>query len=136
MNIKTNEKCNIAESTFRNTIFFKWKYLSSYDTRFVPRDRFVRIAFQTCKSPYLLILWYLFADPLCKRLSDKGGQGSRLLASTGILMVAGGIATSTLFHRSRLQILSYGFLGGKNSIFLILFIRCIRIINQECHSMG
>jgi hypothetical protein len=63
-------------------------------------------------------MWYLFADPLCKKLSDrKGGQGSRLLASTGILMVAGGIATTTLLHKSRLQVLSYGFLGGKNNVY-------------------
>jgi hypothetical protein len=51
-------------------------------------------------------------------------------------MVAGGIATTTLFHRSRLQILSYGILGGKNIIFLALFTKYVRVINRECHNMG
>ncbi|XP_033610069.1 uncharacterized protein LOC111871108 isoform X2 [Cryptotermes secundus] len=88
-------------------------------------------------TPVTYVVTCCLANPLCKRLSDKKrGQGSRLLASTGILVAAGGIATTTLLHTSRLQILSYGFLGGLGTSLVLTQVEIILHCHYPWRSAG
>jgi hypothetical protein len=60
---------------------------------------------------------HVFTDALLKRISKRrGAHASRVLASAGILMVAGGVIATSILRESYLQFLGYGLLGGKNMI--------------------